>query len=824
MIADPTLPPPRQQDEDGTQSAPSSQSAPAPQSAPSPATTQATGSQSPNVKVKDKKQTPVWSDQAWLMSNNQYWHIASAYNTRGIVFDQNLQLDSSAIDAFMRLSGAEITLLQPYFKIEKWKEEQGKFVEYPITQLQKSIDDVAKDKGKISYTTIKSIDIKRNERRIGERAIEFTLQFHASSYDAFVKPMGKGAQAVKAGKNGDSIDKGVALVDFIRRAKGLGKVASGNEAKKDPNTTRLADQTVRLTVGLSSPTGKMLNNLDKGGFVRKNNLTVFAGQKQFRQIRLLGTLLEHNVTLNSDGSLGITIKYLGIMDAMFEDPSMNVMFNPKNKTHRTIISKLYKDLKATKDKNERNAIQKDIEATKKTYAQEAAKEVFEQFYRETSIRKVSVAASIINQVTNRKTAAQLEKAGATSNLVRDPVTGEMREPTRAEIESKFAKDAQGGDGTRDPAPTEQSADTSNLFKKIVWNKPPKATAKPVRLNAVGTPLKLTASVPGQGDNVDVTPTEKVGEENFTTRQIYYIPLAAIIRFYVFNALDKGTDKNGKFAGKKPEITIGNIRFSIIEGKNTAGDGRGFFATTSKVYEANIGSIPITIETFQKWYVKYIAGQQKSTFTLRQFLTTLLQGLIAEAFAGFGLASFAPTPYNATLNYYSYKEGTSIMISALNGGTVTDDYAIFKLGGRQAVIKDISFSKANVSKYYGPAQLDKSAYSKTGIVRYPTDVKITMVGNPFFKNGQLIIVDPRGFIPLTTDAGQLGIGGAYRLISTEMKWTPQGYETTITGVFESAYRIPFGKGGEGPKKIFKGSETGAALIDFIDVDRKKFAGT
>lgn len=770
------------------------------QSAPSPATTQATGSQSPNVKVKDKKQTPVWSDQAWLMSNNQYWHIASTYNTRGIKFDQNLQLDSSAIDAFMRLSGAEITLLQPYFKIEKWKEGQGKFVEYPITQLQKSIDNVARNKGKISYTTIKSIDIKRNERRIGERAIEFTLQFHASSYDAFVKPMGADA----------FIGKGVALVDFIRRAKGLGKVASGNEAKKDPNITRLADQTVRLTVGLSSPTGKLLNNLDKGGFVKKNNLTVFAGQKQFSQIRLLGTLLEHNVTLNSDGSLGITIKYLGIMDAMFEDPSMNVMFNPKNKTHRTIISKLYKKLKATEDKNERNAIQKDIEATKKTYAQEAAKEVFEQFYKETSIRRVSVAASIVNQVTNRKTAAQLEEAGATNNLVRDPNTGVMREPRRSDF---------------DPAPTQQRADTSNLFKKIVWNKPPKATAKPVRLTAPGTPLKLMASVPGQGDNADVTPpTEKAGEEDFTTRQINYIPLAAIIRFYVFNALDKGTDKNGKFAGKRPEITIGNIRFSIIEGKNTAGDGRGFFATTSKVYEANIGSIPITTETFQKWYVKYIAGQQKSTFTLRQFLTTLLQGLIAEAFAGFGLASFAPTPYNATLNYYSYNEGTSIMISALNGGTVTDDYAIFKLGGRQAVIKDISFSKANVSKHYGPAQLDKSAYSQTGIVRYPTDVKITMVGNPFFQNGQLIIVDPRGFIPLTTDAGQLGIGGAYRLISTEMKWTPQGYETTITGVFESAYRIPFGKGGKGIKKIFKGSKTGAALIDFKDVDRKKFAGT
>ena len=87
----------------------------------------------------------------------------------------------------------------------------------------------------------------------------------------------------------------------------------------------------------------------------------------------------------------------------------------------------------------------------------------------------------------------------------------------------------------------------------------------------------------------------------------------------------------------------------------------------------------------------------------------------------------------------------------------------------------------------------------------------MVGNPFFQNGQLIIVDPRGFIPLTADAGQLGIGGAYRLISTEMKWTPQGYETTITGVFESAYRIPFGKGGKGIKKIFKGSKKKLLII-------------
>ena len=120
-----------------------------------------------------------WSDQAWLMSNPRYWYSPGAaikdesqafLTSEYVRFNPDLRLEGTAVDAFLRLEGKEISLLKPYFKVEKLKD--GKFLNYPVTTLQADIDKVAENKGKLDFVAIKSVDLKRGEKMIGETDYE----------------------------------------------------------------------------------------------------------------------------------------------------------------------------------------------------------------------------------------------------------------------------------------------------------------------------------------------------------------------------------------------------------------------------------------------------------------------------------------------------------------------------------------------------------------------------------------------------------------------------------------------------------------------------
>ena len=74
--------------------------------------------------------------------------------------------------------------------------------------------------------------------------------------------------------------------------------------------------------------------------------------------------------------------------------------------------------------------------------------------------------------------------------------------------------------------------------------------------------------------------------------------------------------------------------------------------------------------------------------------------------------------------------------------------------------------------------------ETGIARSVYSVSIDTYGNPFFKNGMYIIVDPRGFVPKSQDSVQLGLGGIYVTKKVNLEWTPEDFTTRIEAVYES----------------------------------------
>jgi len=122
-----------------------------------------------------------------------------------------------------------------------------------------------------------------------------------------------------------------------------------------------------------------------------------------------------------------------------------------------------------------------------------------------------------------------------------------------------------------------------------------------------------------------------------------------------------------------------------------------------------------------------------------------------------------------------------------------------VGGSTGVIKDISFTKTKIpgkreslifrSKNDGNTQ-DNLLFAD----RY--DAKVRLWGNPIFKPGMIIFIDPRSMglgISTTSPAAymtDLGIGGYYRIYKVNNTLDPTKFETELTTVSELSVREIF----------------------------------
>ena len=263
-------------------------------------------------------------------------------------------------------------------------------------------------------------------------------------------------------------------------------------------------------------------------------------------------------------------------------------------------------------------------------------------------------------------------------------------------------------------------------------------------------------------------------------------MASIIDYFLENGLAKIADDDGKILGFYPRVEIGDFRFERAEGTGMVSLTGGSTSKNYVLYRANIGSIPVSVTTFQAWFTKFVVSQRRTTVSIREFITSLLQNLIVEAYSGFKNINFAANLWNAQMNVFPYDKGTKIKISCINGGQ-HGRYPIFKIGASQAILKKVSFDKQNISKHFGPAQQSTAAYKKAGITRFAYNAKIEMVGNAFFSVGQLIEIDPRAFVPISIDAQSLGFGGNYSITGVETSWDKNGFVTHINAMWQSALK-------------------------------------
>ena len=170
--------------------------------------------------------------------------------------------------------------------------------------------------------------------------------------------------------------------------------------------------------------------------------------------------------------------------------------------------------------------------------------------------------------------------------------------------------------------------------------------------------------------------------------------------------------------------------------------------------------------------------------------------------------------------YLYVQGGETRNSLLQGSDKEDsrrNIPHYFIGADKGVVKNISFEKTKIPGKR-ESLLNKSVKegtTNTNLLfsdRY--DANLTLIGNPVFKPGMLIYIDPRalglGIANTSPEAFmyELGVGGYYRVIKVDHSLDESKFETKIDTIsefstreiykqrqeFESALDVALGRGG------------------------------
>ena len=276
-------------------------------------------------------------------------------------------------------------------------------------------------------------------------------------------------------------------------------------------------------------------------------------------------------------------------------------------------------------------------------------------------------------------------------------------------------------------------------------------------NSFSAPVRVSGDPPSNDDEA-------------TKRIIKFFPLGELIKFFGDNALGKQRKQGQIPKNQSLQIFVGNINWSL----------------GGKIYEQNMGNLPVCLELFQQWFVKFLTGQKRVEIPLQEFLSQMLRGLVKSVFANFGeIPLDTPRTYRTQfqLHLQAHKGAEKLLLSAKTtaGRLHRISAPEFKLGGSQAVIKKFSFSRVNI-KSYATAQLSANSLDDTSIARQMYRINLEVFGTAMFSNGMLIKINPAGLFMGATD--QLGFGGYYVIHRTDSKWSPQGYFTNLQAIWNS----------------------------------------
>jgi len=282
------------------------------------------------------------------------------------------------------------------------------------------------------------------------------------------------------------------------------------------------------------------------------------------------------------------------------------------------------------------------------------------------------------------------------------------------------------------------------------------------------------------------------------------------------------------------------------------------------FTINIGSIPVSLEFFQEWFINNVVKGQASKYNLLRFIKTVCSSLIAKAFNSicfeggpqfslrFDTATFnfdrsfageivnvdtlAKSKANAQKNdcgeLIAEKPQTvpAFVVSSMDSKPLTGDYIHdlrrgiyhYYLGASCGIAKSIKFNRTGIP-YYREARLQRTSALSALQLREMYNVNIDMVGNTIHRNGQYIYVNPvaigagslktKGTLPNL--ARLLGIGGYYMVTAVSHTVSSAGFDVSLTGIQEG---IDFSEAGTPIQLVPYDPPDGIVTIEKATIER------
>ncbi len=261
------------------------------------------------------------------------------------------------------------------------------------------------------------------------------------------------------------------------------------------------------------------------------------------------------------------------------------------------------------------------------------------------------------------------------------------------------------------------------------------------------------------------------------------------------------------------------------------DPMRFRGLTGIQFTTGIGSLPISLELFQEWFINNIVRPQVDNYNILRFIKNICSSLIGRSFnsicfkdLNFNLR-FDTSIFNL-MNKYAGKITTAeqlasskkvadekncikltkgikpsiptFILYSVDSRPLTGDYDEdlkngiyhYYLGASCGIAKKISFSRTNLP-YYRESRLQRKSALSALQLREMYNASIDMVGNNLHKNGQYIYVNPiaigagsmqqKGDLPNL--ARLLGIGGYYMISTVSHEISSAGFNVQVDSIQE-----------------------------------------
>jgi hypothetical protein len=284
--------------------------------------------------------------------------------------------------------------------------------------------------------------------------------------------------------------------------------------------------------------------------------------------------------------------------------------------------------------------------------------------------------------------------------------------------------------------------------------------------------------------------------------------------------------------EKLDIKCPNAKSKSIIKAITEVDPMRFRGLTGIKFTTNIGSLPISLELFQEWFINTIVKSQVETFHLLRFIKTICSSLIGKAFNSICFKDgvkynlrFDSSIFNfdksftgklTTVQDLAKSKANSdvkdcgqldknttpsiptFLIYSVDSRPLTGNYDDdlktgiyhYYLGAACGIAKKISFQRVGMP-YYREARLQRQSALSALQLREMYSANIDMIGNNLHKNGQYIYINPvaigagslqqKGSVPNL--ARLLGIGGYYMVSSISHNVSSDGFNVQVQAIQE-----------------------------------------